>query len=302
MPSYQSRYQPRRMTVIAGKILHPETYDRFYDIAYEALRDGSFPHVTLLAGRLVVRKMEKDYGIDAPRRIPPGSSTNPRNRFSGPRLDGRPGQGALYFGTIGGVLREHTHYSLAKLQPTTPIWRPGAEDRSDEFMTAQKAGAPPVDAGEKFYLFRVDRPLRFADLRLPSLAPLMTRLRASGEGARRYGIVDGSPVDFQISAVSAAQDYSAARGMADAVFDMSRTTGDCGVCALSSRADSDTGLVFRSHDDPTAGLVFALFGADSTLVPALKAVPKDPKDPNAIKDPKKLAFDTFKEVADALQS
>lgn len=41
MPSYQSRYQPRRMTVITGKILHPETYDRFYDIAYEALRDGS---------------------------------------------------------------------------------------------------------------------------------------------------------------------------------------------------------------------------------------------------------------------
>lgn len=121
MQYYQSRYQARRHTTIQGKIQDVERYDRFYDIAYEALRDGRLPHLTLPAGALLVRRMT---GPHDPLQIPPGSSMNTGNRFSGPRLDGRPGQGALYVATIAGVLREHTHYSLlsktAALQPPAP--------------------------------------------------------------------------------------------------------------------------------------------------------------------------------------
>jgi hypothetical protein len=150
-------------------------------------------------------------------------------------------------------------------------------------MQGQKTGTLPP-GGQRFHLFQVANALRFADLRIASLAPIMYRLRTSGEGARRYGIVDWSPVDFQIAAPGASQDYSAARGMADAVFDLSRNTGDSGVCAHSSRADLDSGLVVESHGDSTGGLIFAIFGRDSTVVPALEAVKP------------KASFDTFEEI------
>src|SRR5271169_4493090 len=136
MALYQSRFQPRRHTTLTGKINDVERYDRFYDIAFDALRRGRFPQVTLTVGRLLVRVMRGPYD---PRAIPPGSSMNVGNRFSGPRLDGRPGQGALYVGTIAGVLREHTHYALlqksSSLQNAVPpLWKPGAPDGTAAFM------------------------------------------------------------------------------------------------------------------------------------------------------------------------
>jgi hypothetical protein len=297
MPSYQSVHQQRRQTVITGKIEDVERYDRYYDIAYEALRDRRFPHLPVPAGRLVVRVMGGAYD---PRTIPPGSSSNAANRFSGPRLDGQPGQGALYVGTIAGVLREHAHYALlgaapSPLQSSRPsLWKPGAVDQTRTFMQDLRAGGPPPKAGTKYYLLRVVKPLRFADLRITSLAPLFTQLRAGGGGSR-YGIVEWSPLELQISAASASQDYSAARGMADAVFDFSRTTGDAGVCAFSSRADLDSGLVTESAGDPTGGLTFAIFGPDSIAVSALDPVPPNPKNKS------KLGFDTFAALCAAIK-
>jgi len=297
MSSYQSRYQQRRQTVITGKVEDVERYDRYYDIAYEALRDGRFPHLTVPAGRLVVRVMGGAYD---PRQIPPGSSTNGGNRFSGPRLDGRPGQGALYVGTIAGVLREHAHYALLGAPPSPlgsakpSLWKPGAADQTKTFMQDLRGGGLPPKAGTKYYLFRMVRALRFADLRITSLAPLFTQLRANGGGSR-YGIVEWSPVELQISAASASQDYSAARGMADAVFDFRQTTGDAGVCAFSSRADRDSGLVMESVGDPTGGLTFAIFGPDLTAVSALEPVPPDPKNKS------KLGFDTFAALCAAIK-
>ncbi len=297
MRTYQSRYQQRRQTVITGKIGDIERYDRYYDIAYEALRDGRFPHLTVPVGTLLVRVMG---GAHNPREIPPDSSRNPDNRFSGPRPDGRPGQGALYVGTITGVLREHAHYALLRsssspLQGATPaLWKPGSVDQTRTFMQDLRAGAAPPKAATKYYLFRLIRPLRFADLRITSLAPMFARLRSDGGGSR-FAIAGSAPLELQISAANASQDYSAARGIADAVFDSSRVTGDAGVCAFSSRADLDSGLVAGSAGDPTGGLVFAIFGPDKTAVTALEVVPADPKDKS------KLGFDTFAALSAAIK-
>ena len=293
MQYYQSRYQARRHTTIQGKIQDVERYDRFYDIAYEALRDGRLPHLTLPAGALLVRRMT---GPHDPLQIPPGSSMNTGNRFSGPRLDGRPGQGALYVATIAGVLREHTHYSLlsktAALQPPAPpLYRPGATDATKAFMDDQRKGARPPNAASKFYLFRVPRTLRFADLRISSIAPMMTRVRLLGKHGNRYGIAESSPIAFQTSAASASDDYSASRGMADAVFDLRTVTGDVGVCALSSRADTDSGIIVPQQDDSTGGLVFAILGPDSTIVSALTLVPKDARH---------TGFDTYADLRRAI--
>jgi hypothetical protein len=166
-----------------------------------------------------------------------------------------------------------------------PIWTPGAKDNTAGFIQGQRTGAPPPNTESKFYLFRVNQPLHFADLRVTSLNPFMTQLRLSA--TQRYGIDSGAEVDFLTMAASAPNDYSASRGIADAVYDLQQVTGLKGVCAFSSRADSDNGLVLSSEGDPTGGLIFALFGADSSIVTALTPVPKHHT---------QVAFDTFAEL------
>ena len=249
MPTYQSRYQPRRQLIFSGKIQRPETYDRFYDITTDALQRGQFPTMRLAAGQLVLRVVNGALTIGQAGSIAPSSSMNGNNRFSGPRLDGRHGQGALYVGTAAGVLRETAHYSLqtpaaSKLTNVSapPLWVPGTPDKTRDFIRQQKTGAL-APGGQRFHLFRLKQPLLFADLRLRSLAPLLQQLRSSGEAKSRYGIVDWAPMELLVAAASESQDYSAARGFADAVFDQSYKTGHAGVCALSSRADTDSGMI-----------------------------------------------------------
>lgn len=275
MTTYRSRHQPRNQITIAGKVQDGERYDRFYDIAYDAMLRGLFPSMRLPAGQLLLRYVDGKLSIEQARAIPPGSSMNGNNRFSGPRLDGRNGQGALYVATVAGLLREQTHYALqpkpaSKLQaPAGRLWQAGQPDQTAAFMQQQKAGAGPVGSN-RFHLFRLKHPLQFADLRLTALAPFFHRLQASGEARSHYGIVDWMPFNMLVSAASESQDYSAARGMADAVFDLRHTTGNAGVCAFSSRADSDSGLVYSSHGDHTGGLVFAIMDHDGTPVAALE--------------------------------
>lgn len=299
MPTYQSRYQPRRQLIVSGKIQNPETYDRFYDMATDALLRGQFPSMRLAAGQLVLRVVNGALTIAQAGSIAPGSSTNGNNRFSGPRLDGRHGQGALYVGTVAGVLREAAHYALQTPAAsritnvaTPPLWKPGAPDKTRNFMQQQKTGAM-APAGQRFHLFRLKHSLQFADLRLSALAPLFQRWRSSGEAKSRYGIVDWAPIDMLISAASESRDYSAARGFADAVFDQRRLTGHDGVCAASSRADTDSGMVVESHGDPTGGLIFAIFGEDGAAVSAL-----EPAAPAA--HPDAAIYDTFAAIAAAI--
>jgi hypothetical protein len=306
MSVYISRNQPRRQTVIAGKIKDTERYDRYYDVAHDALQKGIFPRVTLPVGQLVVRVMKGPYNA---RSIPPGSSKGTGNRFNGLRLDGRAGHGALYVGTVAGVLREYTHYSVLEKQEKdgsairpavlespgsqalrAPIWKPAAADETADFMKKQRTGALPLNTESKFYLFRINRTLQFADLRITTLAPFMAQLRASG--ARRYGISSGSMIDLLAMVASNPDDYSASRGFADAVFDLRRRTVLAGVCAFSSRADSDSGLVTSSQGDRTGGLIYAIFGEDSAEITALAPVPKSQN---------QVGFDTFAELTAALQ-
>lgn len=289
MPVYQSRHQPRRQTTITGKIDDVERYDRYYDITYDGIQNRMFPAIVLPVGSLVVRGNNPKY--DA-RVIPPGSASKLTNRFSGLRLDGRAGHGALYIGTITGVLREHAHYSLPswKKQPDK-VWKPSSSDATSEFMREQRAGAVP-DPHYKFFLYRVNETLPFADLRVTSLASFMKRMLNAG-GAQRYGLSDRAVIDFLARASSDPTDYSASRGIADAVFDSRKLSGFAGVCAYSSRADRDSGIVVSAEGDATGGLIHAVFGADSTAVTTLTPVPKSPG---------VLAFDTFAELSQAVQA
>lgn len=288
VPVYQSRHQPRRQTTTAGKIDDVERYDRYYDITYDGILSRMFPTVGLSAGSLIVRVNNPRY--DA-RVIPPGSASKLTNRFSGLRLDGRAGQGALYIGTIGGVLREHAHYSMPAGNRPPKVWKPSSSDATSEFMREQRAGAA-VDPNLKFFLYRMNETLQFADLRLTSLASYAKRMLQAG-GAQRYGLSDQAMIDFLARAASNPSDYSASRGMADAVFDSRKLSGLSGVCAFSSRADRDSGIVVSTEGDASGGLIYAVFGADSTIVSSLTPVPKSAG---------ALAFDTFAELNAAVQA
>ena len=303
MTTYQSRYQPRRHLVVTGKVLQPETYDRFYDLATDNLHAGRFPQTPLHAGQILIRAVKACFSIDEARFIPPGNSMNGNNRFSGPRLNGHPGQGALYCGTLGGTVREHLHYELIDRQPKgpmnqaapPPLWVPGRGDRLRDHVVLAHAGLlPPIE--NRFHLFQTTRPLLFADLRLTALMPFLLGVLCSRETRQRYGFVDQESMEQFLLQASAAQDYSAARGLSDAVADASNRTGHVGVCAFSSRADTETGLVTESYGDASGGLVFAIFGRDSlpvsTVVPAYSPAP-------AVK-PRQVTFDTLQELLVAL--
>ncbi len=276
MAHYQSHYLPRRQTTMLGKIQSVERYERFYDLARDALAAGTLQHLVLPAGRLLVRASKAAYDAEASRTVPPGSAMNSGNRFSGARPHGAPGQGALYLGTIAGVLREHAHYAklppqTSRLQPVSghgPLLHTGAADVTRKFIEDQKAGASA--RGQVFHLYELTQLLRFADFRTTVLAPMFLQLLRTGAATKRYGVAAHVPLDLFVTATSEPHDYSAARGMADAVADCAAKTGDAGVCAFSARGDRDDGLVLESHGDPTGGLVFALFGRDGRVAQALR--------------------------------
>jgi hypothetical protein len=62
--TYVGRHNPRRHVGVAGLIASPERYDRYYDIAWEALQGDRFPLTTLPAD-------------DASRRTPAFSQAGP---------------------------------------------------------------------------------------------------------------------------------------------------------------------------------------------------------------------------------
>ncbi len=289
MSTYQSRHQPRRQLVVTGKVLQPETYDRFYDIATDVLKLGRWPTMTLAAGTLLARavtaKALKDdvlgraIDVEGARQVPPGSAMNSFNRFSGRRLDGRPGQGALYVATIAAGVREITHYAMQRrrghdgLNNPLPaeLWKPGqGTDAVRQFRQQAEAGELPADPDpQNVFLYRLASNQTLADLRLPTLAALMAQLKSTPGWAARYGLAAHARFDLLTAAVADAQDYSAARGLADALADAAQRTGVAGLCAYSSRADTETGLVFEGHDDASGGLVLALFGEPGCTITSL---------------------------------
>ena len=298
MREYRSRHQPRSSTAPIVKIGSAERYDRYYDITCDAIQNRMFPTIALPAGSLVARTNDPKY--DA-RGIPSGSPMYPDNRFSGLRLDGRAGHGALYIGTLAGVLREHTHYSLPdyKKQPDK-IWRPGSSDVTSEFMRGQRAG-DDVHAKKKLFLFQVNETLQFADLRITAMTCFFHKVLQAGR--QRYGFADNVIVDFLARSVSDPTDYSGARGIADAISDTGKRSGLAGVCAFSSRADKDNGFIVGAEEDRTGGLVHAVFGAGSAIVSALTPVP-NPKREKIYKTPTdqdRFAFDNFAELSERIR-
>jgi hypothetical protein len=273
--SYISRYKPRKMTTLKGLVESSGKYDRYYDFVCDAVSPGILPTMTLPIGSLLLRKSDRT--IEESRTIPPSASTKLGNRYSGRRLDGTPGHGALYLASLSALLREHAHYSLPVHAGSglmgnggkPPLWLPGSSDRTRNFMTSEKAGPSSAvkTTATDFHVYRAARSLVFADLRLASLHHFFYLLLGSESARRKYALSVNLPINFIASAVISEPDHSAGRGMADAIFDTRHKTGAVGVCATTARTDSDSGLVFDAHGDlKIEGYVYAVFGEPNKVV------------------------------------
>ena len=256
--AYRSRFHDRRQSILLGNIRSTDSYDMFYDMVRMAVRDRVLPVSKIGEGELVVRK--SSYGIEDSRTIPPRADTNLDKRFSGLRPDGTRGHGALYLGSVSGVLREHVHYANAS---SGSLWMPGSADTTRALIAAHTAGAR-LKPGEKLHLYRAADKVLTADLRLDSLFRFFARYQ--------FDIADKVPLDLLVNAVASSCDYSASRGMADAIYDSRQHSGVSGLMATSARADSDSGLILGSHGDSKGSNVIALLGAPESVAGVLKPV------------------------------
>jgi hypothetical protein len=130
-------------------------------------------------------------------------------------------------------------------------------------MAAHTGGAP-LGAGESLHVYRAEDDVLTADLRLQSMFRFFSRYQ--------FDIADKVPLELLVNAVSSPHDYSASRGMADAVYDSRQYSGVAGLIATSARADSDSGLLLGSHDDPKGSNVIALLGTPGSVAGVLKPV------------------------------
>ena len=262
--SYVSRHNPRRQAVILGRVASPARYDSFYDLGYELVQARSLPSLTVPIGRLLFRWSERD--IEQSRQIPPGSSQAREKRYSGVRLTGANGQGALYLASLAGLLRENVHYATGH---TPRLVLPGAPDRLREAVKTAAAGHAATGSSF-FHAYRAAAPLRLADLRVMTLTRLFASLMTPVGARTRFGFSEQVSIDILVQMVLDPTDYSAARGLSDAIADTASVMGVAGLCATSARGDSDTGVVLDAYGDGVEGTVYALFGAASTRIQALQ--------------------------------
>lgn len=270
MATYISRHNPRRQLVMLGeRVGSAQTYDRFYDIAFESFQRGLLPLVRLPAGQLLFRKSGAT--IEQSRTIRDASHSTQAlvMRYSGLRLTGEDGQGALYLASLGGLVREHVHYGGGG---AGGLILPGAPDRTRAAVKAQAAGVPPGGAGNDFHVYRLSAPLLLADARVTALVGVFQDLLASPATRQRFGISPLASAAGLMNTVLAPTDYSAARGLADAVHDAGRKRGITGLVATSARGDSDTGMILDDAGDGVEGLVYALFGKAGQRLDALQPV------------------------------
>ncbi len=278
MATYIGRHNHRRHLVVQGLIRSPERYDRYYDIAWEALSRGVLPFATLPADRLMFRKSDRD--IEQSRTIAPAahSSNSVSVRYSGVRLQGNAGQGALYLASLAALLREHVHYG----GNSDPLKNPLIPARApDQTMLAAKrimAGqhTPSGSVNNPFHAYRLTKALRLADIRVMALSRLFGGVLATASSRTRFGLPAQTTPDLMVQTVLDPQDYSAARGIADALFDHSGATGLAGLVATSARGDSDGGNILYAHGDGVEGFVYALFGAPGQVLSALTPVASYP--------------------------
>ena len=278
MATYVSRHNPRKQVTVQGMIRSPERYDRFYDIAWEAVQRGVLPILALPAGRLMFRKSDRD--IEQSRTIAPSaySAESLSVRYSGVRLQGNAGQGALYLASLAALLREHVHYSGAGGVPHGTLLHPQAPDLTMAATKQIMAGhsTSGATAGNPFHAYRLNRAIRLADIRVMSLTRLFGLVLAAPGARVRFGLSPATSADLLVQTVLDPQDYSAARGLADAVFDQARAQSLDGLIATSARGDSDSGSILYAHGDGVEGFVYALFGTPGHVVSTLTPVASYP--------------------------
>ena len=139
-------------------------------------------------------------------------------------------------------------------------------------------------AVKAFHAYRLNTSLSLADIRVVSLARLFGAVLAAPGTLARFAIAASMSADMMVQAVLDPHDYSAARGIADAVFDQGRVQG---LVANSARGDSDTGVALYAHGDGVEGFVYALFGSPGQALSALTPVG---------------SYASFKELVDAAKS
>jgi hypothetical protein len=290
MHSYESRRNPRKQTTYVGNVASIERYDKYYDFTYDLIKRGDFPIMQTTQNQGMFRKAPKAsgktsaektifLGIEESRTIPPyeHSALSLTNRYSGRRLDGRPGEGGLYVASLSGVLREHAHYEtrskpplLVQVPSKTPVSlaRPGAPDQTRRFITQELAGS---SVEVLFHVYAPKQVFRLADIRPQSLFAIFARHLSDPTSRKHYEISSATPIDALVSAVISPLDYSASRGMADAISDLRRGICVHGICASSARGESDTGLV-TGIGGAADGSVQVLFGPPGTQLVSLDPV------------------------------
>lgn len=269
MAAYISRHSPRRQMIVSGKIASGESYDRFYDMTWEALQGNRMPLLTAPAGSLLFRWLSLD--IEKARTIAPAekSSKSLSNRYSGARLDGKPGQGALYLATLGALLRENVHYSGPRIQ--SALWTPGDPDQLRAAVTKAAVTTPSAGAPKYFHVYRLKHPLRLANIRAVALVTLFRGLLLQGAHSK-FGLNRDVSAEVLAQRVVDPSDYSAARGMADAIGDLAPRQKLDGMTATSARGDTDSGAILDAYGDGVEGYVYAVFGPADRRLDVLEPV------------------------------
>ena len=287
MPTYVSRHNSRKQLVVLGeRIASAESYDRFYDIGWEGFQRRALPLVWLEAGRLLFRYSEATIEQSRTLREVDKSTSSRRARYSGIRLSGREGQGALYMGSLGGVVRERVHYSGSG--SGAGLILPGGIDHTR--VAIRTLTSAPVAAAANganfFHVYRLRTSVLLADIRVVALRNMFLDVLEAPGGRARFGLSPAATAEGLIHAVLAPQDYSAARGLADAVCDVGTARGIAGLMATSARTDSDSGMILENQGDGVEGLVYALFGSAEARLDVLQPL---------------ASYGSFREMRDAAQ-
>lgn len=286
MPTYTSRHNPRKQLIVLGeRVASTEAYDRYYDVGWEAFQRGVLPLLLLEAGRLVFRYSNATIEQSRTVRAAEFSTNARRVRYSGIRLNGLEGQGALYLASLGGIVRERVHYAGVG-QPRLIL--PGGPDltRSAVRSLSTGPGQASSTAPKPFHVYRLQDSLLMADLRIRTLAQVFRDLLAAPGARTRFGISPAASATGMLHSVLAPNDYSAARGLADAVYDAGTLRGIAGLIATSARGDNDAGVTLDNHGDGAEGLVYALFGRAEQRLGVLQPV---------------ASYGSFKEMRDAVK-
>jgi len=273
MPTYVSRHNPRKQVVVLGeRVASAESYDRFYDIGSEAFQRGALPLVRLEAGRLLFRYSTATIEQSRTLREAQFSTNSHEVRYSGIRLSGREGHGALYMASLGGVVRERVHYAGGG--PVAGLILPGGTDHTRAAVKTQAVGPVAAVPGgpQPFHVYRLQTDLLLADIRVTALVSMFQTLLVAPGARARFGLSPATTAAGLMNAVLAPQDYSAARGLADAVYDVGTKRGIAGLMATSARGDSDSGMILDNLGDGVEGLIFALFGRAEERLDALEPV------------------------------